>query len=325
MSGHKDILETSTCVKAPDLVAASSSGSWPAVSSPIAELLAHTQLMRRQEQDLVQISNQVSECVEYWATQLGTDTHPDLGPLWFQYGDLLLEIEEKKITPALPQVEKTYENLGALKELCQNTQPQEPQSSEKARPPQGENAAQMLPEEEESNPVDDEEVAVAWECFEMARRCLEQRSESSADLVTLANVHVRITDFLMFQENWKPAVEECETAVKLCKEAEAKLQADAGKKTRDKAEAEEVQLALHRAQKKLEETVARVKLIEEAIERSQRATIGVKRASEDSSDVAATANSETFPGFPGAAGSAQDAFEPTHQDSVKRRKRDQNE
>lgn len=67
----------------------------------------------------------------------------------------------------------------------------------------------------------EEDLEVAWEALETARRCLEQKEPS----FLLAQCHLRIADLLCLQGHKSSAVEECKKALTYCQTDEEKAQA----------------------------------------------------------------------------------------------------
>ncbi|CAL1135966.1 unnamed protein product [Cladocopium goreaui] len=147
-----------------------------------------------------QSSEVLGEEVRFQRDALGCDVHPDLGKPWFRYGSALLKEIEESVTgegvPGGPDSAEVAEEviLGSLDgpdESCERLEELE------------------------------EDLEVAWEALETARRCLEQKEPS----FLLAQCHLRIADLLCLQGHKSSAVEECKKALTYCQTDEEKAQA----------------------------------------------------------------------------------------------------
>ncbi|CAJ1361502.1 unnamed protein product, partial [Effrenium voratum] len=115
--------------------------------------------------------------------RLGTDVHPELGVHWLRYGSALLRHvegmtgQEMETAPALGTADVS---AGMLR---------------------GSTYEEM-----------EEDLEVAWETLEMARRCCEIQGDA-----LLARCHLRLADLLLLQGHKSLALEECKRAASLCK------------------------------------------------------------------------------------------------------------
>jgi tetratricopeptide (TPR) repeat protein len=112
---------------------------------------------------------ELGNAVEAKVKALGTDVHPDLGPVVLKYADALLTREENNLDPLANKEEVEGE---------------------------------------------DDDLQVAWECFEQARLCFEAASDGKASS-DLAFVHQRLGDLTSLQGNFDVAVTEYQAALDL--------------------------------------------------------------------------------------------------------------
>ncbi|CAE7242779.1 unnamed protein product, partial [Symbiodinium pilosum] len=120
---------------------------------------------------------ELAEAVRRNAERLGTDVHADLGACWLQYGDALLQLVERGVSgvgDGLGQ-EDDARDCAELAEL-------------------------------------EEDLELAWESLETARRCLEMKADDTAR-ESLLRCHLRLADLLSLQGLKEAAMEECRKAV----------------------------------------------------------------------------------------------------------------
>jgi len=179
----------------------------------------------REEEKLAEAAEVLAVAVEQAVAEQGTDVHPALAELWFEYGDVLLELEEEEDQePEDKDAEDAGHGDAAQEEA--GTAIDEPDGRADAGV-MGEGGASSLeipaavdPEEQRTEEcaeaAEDEEaeddLQLAWECLETARRCFEAQEGGRG---ALSKVHLRLADLLMMQNRAEEAVEEYRTSLLL--------------------------------------------------------------------------------------------------------------
>ncbi|CAL1135965.1 unnamed protein product [Cladocopium goreaui] len=164
-----------------------------------------------------QSSEVLGEEVRFQRDALGCDVHPDLGKPWFRYGSALLKEIEESVTgegvPGGPDSAEVAEEAVPPK-CCNCAWAKEDGHVILGSLDGPDESCERLEELEE-------DLEVAWEALETARRCLEQKEPS----FLLAQCHLRIADLLCLQGHKSSAVEECKKALTYCQTDEEKAQA----------------------------------------------------------------------------------------------------
>jgi len=153
-----------------------------ASAAPLVPAVSADERPRREDSARVE---ELELAVRKRVEELGTDVHPELGHLWLDYGDALLELQEGG---------------------CGNNKDGEEADNE-------EDAV----EDDEEDDEEDDDLQVAWESLETARRCFE----GGANSATLARVHGRLADLLILQGHFEDAVAESRTSVAVLRRAAA--------------------------------------------------------------------------------------------------------
>jgi len=185
------------------------------VSVGLSELERVRQLRR---EDPAEAAEQMSYFLECRVQELGgNDLHPELAELWFEYGDLLLDLEESKVISAGGVVQNAQSSSST--NSAQGPQAQ----GEQIAVNHLEEAAQDTfkdREEEEEDEEEEDDLKVAWECLETARRCLElgQGQHDRSHLHLRSRVHGRLAEFLMLQERFEEAVSESSSSLEFARE-----------------------------------------------------------------------------------------------------------
>lgn len=179
----------------------------PAKCTEQEQELAEFRKLRRSDPEAA--AEALAAAVQQQVEALGTDVHPDMGLLWLEYGDTLLELVER----------------GGLEAPCEVVQTQE-----QAEPPMASEGG-----DEDEDDVEGD-LQLAWECLEIARQCLERQDKVSARVAALGHCHGRLAELLMLQERFDEAVQESRTALELCREAQEKAPAEDRGSTLEAAE-----------------------------------------------------------------------------------------
>ncbi|CAE7604310.1 unnamed protein product [Symbiodinium sp. CCMP2456] len=174
-------------------------------SDPVAKPDALKDAGHRDAETVVQ---GLAEALRENTTRLGTDVHPDLGMQWLEYGDALLSLVETGVSgnvggEDMDVVSEDPERAGAVNPESQTTQGNDDTQ-------ECSNFAEL-----------EEDLELAWESLETARRCLEMKAEDAASS-SLVRCHVRLADLLNLQGLKESAIEECRKAEKYSKTQEEK-------------------------------------------------------------------------------------------------------
>mmetsp|Transcript_61257 Transcript_61257/g.127010 ORF Transcript_61257/g.127010 Transcript_61257/m.127010 type:complete len:246 (-) Transcript_61257:28-765(-) len=149
----------------------------------------------------------LAEALRENTARLGTDVHPDLGMQWLEYGDALLSLVETGVSGNVGEemdvVSEDPQRAGAVISESQTTQ--------------GNDDTQECSQFAEL----EEDLELAWESLETARRCLEMKAEDAASS-SLVRCHLRLGDLLNLQGLKESAIEECRKAEKYSKTQEEK-------------------------------------------------------------------------------------------------------
>ena len=132
----------------------------------------------------------LAEEVRVQRDAVGSDVHPQLGVPWLKYGCALLREIEARVTGG--------RDSGGSDEILL--------------------ADMDAPDVCERYEEIEDDLEVAWEALETARRCLEQQAPS----FPLAQCHLRLADLLSLQGHKSMAVEECQKAIPYCQTDEEK-------------------------------------------------------------------------------------------------------
>ncbi|CAE8631500.1 unnamed protein product [Polarella glacialis] len=211
--------------------------------------LLHLQALRRKDPEAA--AEALAEEVGRQAEILGTDVHPALGQLWFEYGDTLLELVEFGDSGE-PKDDADEEEVGEA----------EDGEAEAGKAEVGEADETADGNSEPHGDDVDGDLQLAWECLETARRCLELRSAAPEDLTALSRTHGRLADLLLIQARFDEAVEESRACLDLCRRARA-----------SRASKQEGRIEEAEAEEEEEEALAAVRL-GEALRRSRREATG---------------------------------------------------
>ncbi|CAJ1361500.1 unnamed protein product, partial [Effrenium voratum] len=129
--------------------------------------------------------------------RLGTDVHPELGVHWWWPGTTFLTSTREVQVPRLRYGSALLRHVEGMTGQEMETAPALGTADVSA----GSTYEEM-----------EEDLEVAWETLEMARRCCEIQGDA-----LLARCHLRLADLLLLQGHKSLALEECKRAASLCK------------------------------------------------------------------------------------------------------------
>merc|ERR1712216_1084709 len=189
------------------------------------------------QKDVHAATEVLSKALEELASRLGSNEHPELGLLWLEYGDILLQLEEAALCcHLLPDIVEeascrphgakvprhtsdpsTAESLSAC--LLSTGQSKQLWQSRSAAVPQDNQDAHSEEDLDDAASESEDDLLLAYESLELAKRCLKLQPLTPTTKRARARAHSRLADFELLQDHPVEAVSECQAAWALLRQA----------------------------------------------------------------------------------------------------------